>query len=195
MIQTNLPRLVVLTGGPGAGKTAVLEVVRRDLGDRVVVLPEAAGILFSGGFPRRATLPARRAAQRAIYHVQRQLECMAVDEAARPTILCDRGTVDGTAYWPGDPLELFAEVGSTLETELARYYAVIHLETPAADEGYNNNNPVRVESAEQAADIDERLRSVWGAHPHRHFVGAAPHFVDKLDAALRLIREHVSDPR
>ncbi len=42
-------KLVVLTGGPGAGKTAVLEVVRRRFCEHVAVLPEAASILFGGG--------------------------------------------------------------------------------------------------------------------------------------------------
>ena len=40
---------MVLTGGPGAGKTAVLEVVRRTFCEHVTVLPEAASILFMGG--------------------------------------------------------------------------------------------------------------------------------------------------
>lgn len=43
---------VVLTGGPGAGKTAVLELIRQSLCTHVKILPEAAGIVFGGGFPR-----------------------------------------------------------------------------------------------------------------------------------------------
>ena len=60
------PRLVVLTGGPGAGKTAVLEVVQTNFCRHVVVLPEAASILWKGGFPRGQSAPAQRAAQRTI---------------------------------------------------------------------------------------------------------------------------------
>ena len=45
-------RRVVLTGGPGAGKTAVLELIRQSFCTHVKVLPEAAGIVFGGGFPR-----------------------------------------------------------------------------------------------------------------------------------------------
>jgi adenylate kinase len=87
-------RLVVLTGGPGAGKTAVLEVVRRNFHRGVAVLPEAASILFSGGFPRRKDLPGHRAVQRAIYHVQRELERIALE---RP------GPVPGHPLRPGRP--------------------------------------------------------------------------------------------
>jgi len=38
--------LVVLTGGPGAGKTAFLEIARRNFCEHIAVLPEAASIVF-----------------------------------------------------------------------------------------------------------------------------------------------------
>ena len=41
-------RRVVLTGGPGAGKTAVLELIRRSFCRHVLVLPESAGPLVAG---------------------------------------------------------------------------------------------------------------------------------------------------
>src|SRR5688572_15222580 len=103
---------VVLTGGPGAGKTAVLELVRQEFCLHVRVLPEAAGIIFGGGFPREATPPSLRAAQRAIFHVETELEALA-DEGNGAIVLCDRGTVDSAAYWPG-PGELWPDVGTTL---------------------------------------------------------------------------------
>src|SRR6185295_8814559 len=103
----HVPRRIVLTGGPGAGKTAALELIRRaSFCDHVQMLPEAAGIVFGGGFPRRRDAGGRKAAQRAIFHVQRALEeARAADNAA--IVLCDRGTVDGAAYWPG-PDDFFA---------------------------------------------------------------------------------------
>src|SRR4051812_47156134 len=87
-------RRIVLTGGPGGGKTAVLELVRHTFCSHVNVLPEAAGIVFGGGFPRGEPDPVRRAGQRAIFYVQRELE--ATQEGSNAAIvLCDRGTVDG----------------------------------------------------------------------------------------------------
>jgi len=65
-------RRIALTGGPGAGKTALLELIRQSFCNHVTVLPEAAGVVFGGGFPRHADRKCQRAAQRAIYHVQRQ---------------------------------------------------------------------------------------------------------------------------
>ena len=60
---------IVLTGGPGAGKTAVLELVRQEFCAHVQILPEAAGIVFGGGFPRTGSLEWRRGAQRAIFSI------------------------------------------------------------------------------------------------------------------------------
>src|SRR6186713_3191320 len=45
---------IVLTGGPGGGKTTAADLFRREIGDRVVIVPEAATILFAGGFPAPA---------------------------------------------------------------------------------------------------------------------------------------------
>src|SRR5690349_21569849 len=123
---------IVVTGGPGGGKTTAADLFRREIGERVVIVPESATLLFSGGFPRSFEPHARIAAQRAIYHVQTNLED--VQSALYPDriLLCDRGTVDGAAYWPGEPDQYFAAVGSSHERELARYDAVLFFQTAAA---------------------------------------------------------------
>ena len=180
------PRRVVLTGGPGAGKTAVLELCKRLFCRHVVILPESASVLFAGGFPRGGSVLERAATQRAIYHVQRELEAFADAQEAEAVILCDRGTVDGAAYWPG-PGTLFAAVGSSHAAELARYAAVIHLRTPDARD-YPRDNPVRIESAEQAASIDEAIARTWRAHPSYSMVASQPSFLSKAEAAIALIR-------
>lgn len=186
------PRLVVLTGGPGAGKTAVLEVVRRTFCEHVAVLPEAASILYGGGFPRRNEPTARRAAQRAIFRVQRELEQMALEERLADVVLCDRGTLDGLAYWEGSAADFETATGTTRAEELARYAAVIHLRTPAAGHGYNNDNPLRTESAEEAARLDRRILEVWSAHPRRTVIDAELDFMAKLARAVAVIRGEVA---
>lgn len=183
------PRRVVLTGGPGAGKTAVLELIRQSFCQHVHVLPESAGIVFGGGFPRDTDPNVRRAAQRAIFYVQRELEAAA--DGANPAVtLCDRGTVDGSAYWPG-PLDLWSSVGTTLTEQLGRYYAVIHLHTPAPDQGYDHTNALRIESAAEAMAIDARIGAVWSQHPRRFTIEASPDFLDKAQRAVAVLRELV----
>jgi len=179
-------RRIVLTGGPGAGKTAVLELIRQSFCQHVKVLPESASIVFGGGFPRGQSAALRQAAQRAIFYVQQELEAAAVAE--NPAIvLCDRGTVDGTAYWSGDE-DFWASVGTTLDAQLARYDTVIHLQTPSEAGGYNHQNPLRIESAADAADIDGRIARAWARHPRRFVVEPSSEFLDKAARALAILR-------
>ena len=187
------PKLVVVTGGPGAGKTAVLEIVRRQLCTHIGVLPESAGIVFGGGFPRKTTAPARRMAQRSIFHVQSALEDLVLEERTLSVALCDRGTLDGLAYWPGDEASFFCAVGSSLSREIRRYDAVIHLHTPSAGLGYNHENGLRIESAREAHAIDARIAEVWRAHPRRVVIDSAPNFLDKASQALSEIRRVLPD--
>jgi predicted ATPase len=179
-------RRIVLTGGPGAGKTAVLELIRQSFCEHVKVLPESASIVFGGGFPRGGNAIVVKAGQRAIFYVQRELET--AGDADNPAIvLCDRGTIDGAAYWPAGE-EPWASVGTTLDEQLHRYDAVIHLRTPAAAEGYNHKNALRIESAVEAAEIDARIIRAWDKHPRRVIVDPSPDFLDKAARVLDILR-------
>ena len=190
-LARHVPRRVVLTGGPGAGKTAVLELIRLFFCEHVKTLPEAAGIVFAGRFPRKDSPPLRQAAQRAIYHIQRELESVAETENAA-VVLCDRGTVDCAAYWTGEG-DLFSAVGTTRASELARYDTVIHLRTPTSPDAYNRDNPLRLESIEEAAAIDVQIAAAWSGHPHRLVVEATEDFLQKAARALALLRDEVPE--
>jgi predicted ATPase len=185
----HLHRCIVLTGGPGAGKTAVLEMLRHALCPHVTMVQEAAGILFGGGFPRDRGADNQRATQRAIFHVQWELEAIA-DVTDSALTICDRGLVDGVAYWPG-PDGFWDAVGITREAAFARYDAVIHLRTPEGPNGYGHQNPLRTESAAEAAVIDRRILAAWDGHPRRFLVEATPDFVAKAERAVEIVREEI----
>ena len=178
---------IVLTGGPGAGKTAVLELVRKSFCAHVRVLPEAAGIVFGGGFPREPDVLCQRAAQRAIFHIERELEA-AADAHDAAVVLCDRGTLDGLAYWPGPIEDFWSSLGTTADQQLARYHAVVHLRTPGVGRGYNRQNPLRTESADAAAAIDERILHAWAQHPRRFVLEPTDDFLAKAAATIRILR-------
>jgi hypothetical protein len=188
-VKSHDVKFIALTGGPGGGKTALLEIAERVFCKHVAVLPEAAGIIFTGGFPRLDSISARRAAQRAIYHVQRQLEQLMLDEDGVAIVLCDRGTLDGAAYWPPGEPSYWDALGTTREAELARYYGVIHLETPDAKHGYNRENQLRTESAGGAHDIDIAIAEAWRGHPRRLTVPSSERFLDKVQLAI----SHIGD--
>ena len=176
---------VVLTGGPGGGKTTAADLYRREIGDEVVVVPEAATLLYSGGFPRAGVSGVRRATQRAIYQVQINLEDAQFEHYRGRVLLCDRGTVDGAVYWPGEPDEFFAHLGTTLEKELSRYDAVIFFETAAVGSiSIEGGNPTRTESLEEAIILDQKLKALWSKHPHFVFVSHDISFIKKVNSGL-----------
>jgi predicted ATPase len=191
--ESHAGRFIVLTGGPGAGKTAVLELVRRTLCPHVVVLPEAASIIFSGGFQRGNSLAARKGIQRAIYHVQREQERVCEEEQTAAMILCDRGTLDSLAYWPNSEKSFFDELAIKAETEMLRYSTVIHMRTPSLEQGYIHNNPMRIEEPLEAAEIDKRIEKVWDGHPNRWFIESSEDFVEKARKAIALIAKEIPD--
>jgi predicted ATPase len=187
---------IVVTGGPGGGKTTAADLFRREIGERVVVVPEAATLLFSGGFPRVSEPHARAAAQRAVYHVQTNLEDVQSARYPDRILLCDRGTVDGAAYWPGSAEDFFGAVGSTHERELARYDAVLFFETAAAGGmSIEGGNPMRIESNAEAVAIDSRLRTVWSAHPRFLVVPHNASFVKKIVLSLTMLESIVAQLR
>lgn len=187
---------IVLTGGPGGGKTTAADLFRREIGERVVIVPEAATLLFLGGFPRSSEPAAQRSAQCAVYHVQRHLEDAQSALYPERVLLCDRGTIDGAAYWPGDPLEYFTAVGSSFEAELSRYDAVLFFETAAAGGlSVEGGNPTRIESNAQAVALDQRLRALWVQHPRFMLVPHNVSFVRKIMMGLALLEGVVAQLR
>lgn len=185
---------IVLTGGPGGGKTTAADLFRREIGERVVVVPEAATLLFAGGFPRSEEPHARRSVQCAIYHVQRHLED--VQSALYPDriLLCDRGTLDGAAYWPDDPAGFYRAVASSEEQELARYDAVIFFETAAAGGiSIEGGNQTRNESLDEALAIDRRLQTIWSRHPRFVIVRHSASFMSKVVEGVAALQKIVAD--
>jgi predicted ATPase len=183
---------IALTGGPGGGKTTAADLFRREMGPRVVVVPESATILFAGGFPRAHDRFAREATQRAIYAVQRNLEDVQSARYPDRVQLCDRGTIDGAAYWPSGPDDFFAAMGTTHARELARYDAVLFLETAAlGDVTIEDGNRHRTESNPEAVDLDRRLQALWAPHPQFRLVRHEASFLRKITAGLAILDEIV----
>lgn len=183
--------LIVLTGGPGAGKTAVLEFARKIVPDQVVIFPEAASILFMGGFWRFDSATSKKAAQRAIYHVQQEMQNLVIEEKKWTVGLCDRGTLDGLAYWPNSEAAFFEALNTSRQKEYSKYQAVIHLRTPSLEGGYNYQNPARTESVELAALIDQKIHLIWKDHPNYHVIESQPDFMQKANLAIQHLQKYI----
>ena len=190
---TRPPRRLVLTGGPGAGKSTIAAAVAAKHSDRFVMVPEAARQVYE---MLNTTWPQLDAAGR--YDAQRRMYRLQVEQeqrllAAHPgkALLLDRGTIDGAAYWPDGPAAFWHDVGSSPAAELARYDAVIWLQTGAALGLYDGDasNPIRFEQPAAAVASGELLTHLWGDHPRLTRVAASPSFADKVAVVEAMLLE------
>lgn len=188
-----MAKKIVLTGGPGGGKTTALDIFRREFRNGLVIVPEAATILFENGLKRGTTFDDQKRVQLGIYHLQKSLE--AVFERSNPgsCLLCDRGTLDSIAYWPNSEHTFFESVQSSFEEEMKRYDAVVFFETAAASgDSISSNNPQRKETEKQAIELDRALQKIWSKHPNYHFIPSGNSFVNKVREGLRVVETVVN---
>jgi predicted ATPase len=179
---------VTVTGGPSGGKTTLIEALQRDLHGKVSVVAEAASILYRGGFPRRATPEARKHVQRAIYYTQKELEELIEGETKTSLIVCDRGSLDSIAYWPGEAEDFFTSLKTNRQTELKRYDWVIHLDT-ASHDSFDTSNPIRTESHIEAVELNQKIKQAWAGHPQRIIISHEAEFLLKIARAKAVVEK------
>lgn len=177
---------IVVTGGPSGGKTTLIEALQKDMIGRLSVVPEAASILYRGGFPRKASAIGKKHAQRAICFTQRELEDLVTTESKMEIIVCDRGSLDSIAYWPGDEENFFKSLKTDRQAELNRYQWVVHLDT-ADGENFDQTNPIRTESHKEAMELNLMIKEAWAGHPQRVIIPHEEEFLLKILRAKRAI--------
>lgn len=179
---------IVVTGGPSGGKTTLIEALKKELGSQAALVPEAASILYRGGFPRLKSPASIEHAQRAIYLVQKELEGLVGDAHPKaPLLVCDRGSLDGIAYWPRPEAHFFKALKTSRRKELLRYDWVLHLDTASADY-YDSSNPIRTESFKEAGALNGRVKRAWREHPRRFVITQNEDFLSKMTLSLAVIR-------
>lgn len=196
--------IIVLTGGPCAGKTTALATIKRyfeDLGFNVILVPEAATTVLEMGFSlREFDALERERFQKGVLKVIFGLEDTAMDLAkvkAKSIIICDRGALDGAAFCEQDGWNRVME-GKTIEELLGRYSGVIHMVTAAdgAEEYYTlENNKVRNGSGAEAIVADKKLQKIWSMHHNFKIVNNYGTFADKMKNVIKEISGFVGLPK
>ena len=184
---------IVLTGGPASGKTVIAAHIAREQPDRLILVPEAATQVYTLLQTRwdKLDLEGRRNVQREIYRLQVEQESHLAQQHAHEDriLLLDRATIDGAAYWPDGADDYWRDLGTTHAAELARYDAVILLETSAALGIYDGDasNFCRFEDPQGAIASSELLKRLWSAHANVHHVPAYATIAEKIDAVRHLL--------
>ncbi len=183
---------IALSGGPGGGKSTAAELFKLEYKDFISLVPEVATLLFRGGYPRVDSPHVVENIQQSIFHVQNNIEDTYAKLFPHHTLLCDRGTVDGGAYWPMGAEDFYKTMGTTLKKELERYDAVIFFETAAAGGlAIDLGNPVRNEDQRKAIELDMKLKDLWSQHPNFVYVKNEPSFLQKILGGIKAIDELV----
>jgi predicted ATPase len=186
---------VVLTGGPGSGKTVVSNAIAGSDPARFVAVPEAATQVYSTARTRWDLVEAvgRRELQRQIYFLQRGQEDRIAIQHPDKILILDRGTIDGAAYWPDGPEAYWADLGTSLAAELTRYDHVMWMQTAAAIGIYDgsDSNACRFEDAVGAVASGELLVKLWSGHAHFQKIAAHPSLSDKI-AEVRKTLEKIA---
>ncbi len=188
---------IVLTGGPGSGKTVISAAIARANPDRIVAVPEAATQVYSATGTRwhLCEPELKRQLQRRIYQLQIEQEERYARENPDKLLLLDRGTIDGSIYWPDGEAAYWSAMKTTLGKELARYDRVILLQSAAAIGIYDGSesNSVRFENAAEAIASSEALEAAWGGHSRLTRVAATQLLADKIVRVSELVAEAVGN--
>lgn len=196
-MQSTRPRVIVLTGGPCAGKTTLLtrlEQLKVIAGHELLFVPEAATILVSRGLVIGQNVVHF---QTETMRLQLQLEREAIHRAQNLdhpcAIICDRGTLDGAGYCSALEFDaIAAKFKEKRATLAARYGLVVHLVSAAVEApgAYTlDNNTARIENLEEAIAQEHRTLQAWATHPNRHIIGCPDSFEKKLDDAIECIAQ------
>ena len=196
---------IVITGGPCAGKSTAMSWIQKaftQMGYTVLFVPETATELITGGVAPW-TCGTNVDYQRCQLRLQLEKERIFVQaaktmKAQKILIVCDRGALDNKAYMSAPEFAQVLADSGTNEIELRDSYdAVFHLVTAAkgAKAFYTTaNNAARTETAEAAAELDDRLISAWTGHPHLRVIDNSSDFESKMKRLIAEISSFLGEP-
>lgn len=198
---------IVLTGGPCAGKTTALVKIMEhfsSIGYKVFIIPELPTLFLQAGMDyltdnkdlfyegEKATLEMQIALEDKFLQMAKSVKQPVL-------IVCDRGTMDISAYM--NPVlwnQIISDAKMNNEMLRSRYDAVLHLVSAAdgAEQFYTTaTNNKRTEGIELARILDKKVIQAWSEHPHLRVINNHEDFETKLERVLQEISDVLEIPR
>lgn len=193
---------IVLTGGPGAGKTSSLPVVKEAfeaLGYKVIVVGETATEMKKSGVAPWNCDNFQLSRMKLQLEKERVLEeCARRMGEEKVLIVCDRGAMDTKCYSGAERFAGYCDALGKSEVELRDSYgAVFHLESAGkGDTSYyfTGEGTDRTETPEESASQDDRLLSAWCGHPHVRIIPCEDSFEKKTSHLIEEIKGFLGEP-
>ena len=195
---------IVLTGGPGGGKTTVLPLCIECLlsaGYDVLNIAEAATTVMDRGINFRDGVVDSLEFQRFLLKYQLFWEDAIMNtkyNTNKPlVVLLDRSIIDGKAYINNEQWEKLKEEFGVNELDIfSRYDLVVHLVTAAygAEHAYTcDNNKQRGEKdLEAARRVEKNVRDAYYGHLNVRYVDNSTDFNEKMQRVINVIFEHLN---
>ncbi|GFO43175.1 trpl translocation defect protein 14 [Plakobranchus ocellatus] len=191
---------VVLTGGPCGGKTTGqtrLSTFFENLGWKVYRAPESALLYLSGGvifqdLKRDETFTLQEDIVKTMITVEDTFHHLAEKRTTNVLLICDRGTMDGSAYLPREDWEKIKEKNSWNEVDLRdnRYNQVIHMVSAArgAEAFYTIvGHKTRKEDFDGARQLDTITADAWVGHPYYDVIDNSTDFEGKISRMIAAV--------
>ena len=188
---------VVLTGGPGSGKTTVIENVKKYFRGKykVIVVDETASYLINMGIRpfgedaiplidfQELVLKMQIAKEDII---NRSLDFLKDENIL---IIYDRAIIDGCAYIDSDSFEEILnrlDKKQTINDFLGRYDLIINL-VSRKDFYTKDNNPARSEDVDEALELGNRTLNSWVGHKNMKIVYPKDTVEEKIHEVINYI--------
>lgn len=195
---------IVLTGGPCAGKTRLLDDIEnylREKGYYVITLPETATQLIGSSM-----LPCMDREQILIFQdIVLKMQKLKEQEALRYAenileekkviILCDRAIMDNRAYLESqEDFEFLLNKNGLDEQEVIHSYDLVIdlISTATCKSELYQLDGIRKENVKEAALLDKKTTLAWIAHPHLKVIKPTEEIeekssivIDEVDKFLR----------
>lgn len=194
---------IVLTGGPCAGKSSSLELIKDYLNNKnylIYVVQESATELINSGIKPFGNDSIDLLNFQDIllkYQINKEslIENVAIEYKTNKdiVIIYDRGINDYKAYiGQKDYDELLSKYKLEEKDILNRYDLVIHLETAAKNIDYTTeNNKARSEDKKEAIELDEKTFKAWSNHNNLIKISAYDNFLDKQKEIISVIEKNI----